>query len=397
MVNDTKGHSAGDIVLNVVAERLRSVLGNNDAVARLGGDEFAILIEQIARPEDAAHVAQQVIDLIGWPIDVQGQSVWVGMSIGIAIGQGDPAGQIFKNADIALFDAKAAGGNVYRQYEPAMGATVAARHLLEFDLREAVRKNAFELNYQPIIDLTTGLTCGFEALMRWQHPTRSAISPLEFIPIAEECGLIVPLGKWVLREACREAVRWPSNIRIAVNVSAVQFQRGELETIVADALLDSGLAGDRLELEITESVLMQNAENVVSSLMRLRTLGVRIALDDFGTGYSSLSYLRRFPFNKIKIDRSFVAEIADPEVAAIIRAIVGLGERNGAAITAEGVETEEQRDLVAREGCTEAQGFLFSRSLSADGVISFLEARREIETVGASGNHLTDRSLSRSG
>ncbi|MGA0532437.1 EAL domain-containing protein [Hansschlegelia sp. KR7-227] len=371
-VNDTRGHLAGDAVLRAVAERLKSVLRAGDTVARLGGDEFAVILARIDRPEEAARIAARLIDLVGQPIDVDGQLTGVGISVGVALGQGDPAEQIFKNADMALYRAKAAGRNTYRFFEQGMDAALVARSLLEVDLRDAVRRDAFELHYQPVIALGTGEPCGFEALLRWPHPTRGMISPAEFIPLAEETGLILPLGEWALREACREAAGWPRDIRVAVNVSAVQFQRPGLAQSVIDALDMSGLSPDRLELEITESVLMENAEGAVSSLMRLRALGVRIALDDFGTGYSSLSYLRRFPFNKIKIDRSFIAEIEDQETAAIVRAIVGLGRRNGAEITAEGVETDRQLELVRQEGCTEVQGFLFSRPLTSEAATRFI-------------------------
>ena len=374
-INDTRGHGAGDTVLLAVAARLKSVLRDGDFVARLGGDEFAIILDPIDGRGEAGRIAERVIELVGRPIDLDGQSASVGMSVGVALGQGDPADQIFKNADVALYEAKAEGRNAYRFFEHGMDRVFIARSQLETDLREAVARKSFALAYQPIINVGTGRICGFEALLRWPHPLKGMVSPDEFIPIAEETGMIVPIGDWALRTACMEAASWPDDLRIAVNVSAVQFQRSSLERSVMEALSASGLAPDRLELEITESVLMQNAIGVVSSLMRLRSLGVRIALDDFGTGYSSLSYLRRFPFNKIKIDRSFVAEIADPEVAAIVRAIVGLGERSGASITAEGVETAAQLDGVRREGCTEIQGYFFSRPLTAADAARFVEDR----------------------
>ena len=383
-VNDTRGHLVGDAVLRAVARRLSSVLRAGDTAARLGGDEFAIILDRLDAPYEASAAAQRVIDLVGQPIEIEGQVCGVGVSVGVALGRTEPPDQIFKNADIALYEAKGAGRNAYRLFEEGMDAVVIARNLLEIDLRAAVRNNAFELNYQPITNIETGATCGFEALLRWRHPTRGMISPADFIPIAEDTGLVVPLGEWALREACMEAAGWPRDVRIAVNVSAVQFQRAGLEARVIEALEISGLSPDRLELEITESVMMQNAEAVVSCLMRLRALGVRIALDDFGTGYSSLSYLRRFPFNKIKIDRSFIAEIADPETAAIVRAIVDLGQRNGAAITAEGVETETQLDLVRQEGCTEVQGFLISRPLSAEDAVAFVGRKFAGAADGAS-------------
>ncbi len=373
-VNDTRGHAAGDAVLVAVADRLKSVARPGDCVARLGGDEFAIVLQHVGHRDEAAHIAEQVIDLVGCPIEVDGQLAAVGVSIGVALSEGEPAEQVFKNADVALYEAKAEGRNTYRFFEPAMAAAFIARNQLETDLQEALRQEAFSLRYQPIMTLASGAICGFEALLRWEHQTRGPIAPSEFIPLAEETGLIVPLGDWALRQACIEAAAWPNDMRIAVNVSAVQFQRSSLESSVAEALRASGLPANRLELEITESVLMQNAVAVVSSLMRLRATGVRIALDDFGTGYSSLSYLRRFPFNKIKIDRSFIVEIEDPEVAAIVRAIVGLGERSGASITAEGVETERQLDRVRQEGCTEVQGYFLSRPLTAADARAFIAA-----------------------
>ncbi|QZO01434.1 sensor domain-containing protein [Chenggangzhangella methanolivorans] len=371
-VNDTRGHAAGDAVLRVVAERLRSALGEHDVAARLGGDEFAVILGRIDRPHDAAVVAQRIVELVGRPIDVDGQVAAVGVSVGVALGQGDPGDQIFRNADTALYRAKAEGRNVYRFFEPGMDAAFIARNQLEADLQVAARERGFALAYQPIVSLETGRVGGFEALMRWPHPTRGMVSPAEFIPLAEETGLIVQMGDWALREACAEAAAWPSDLRLAVNVSAVQFERAGLERSVVEALESSGLAPSRLELEITESVLMQDAVGVVSALMRLRALGVRIALDDFGTGYSSLSYLRRFPFNKIKIDRSFITEIEDPEVAEIVRAIVGLGQRSGASITAEGVETARQLEAVRALGCTEVQGFHFSGPLAPAAARDFI-------------------------
>ena len=273
---------------------------------------------------------------------------------------------MLKNADIALYRAKAAGRNTYCCYEAGMAKQMAGRAALEHDMHDAMQSGGLSLDYQPVILLGTGRVVGFEALMRWEHPIRGKVPPSEFIPIAEESGMIVCLGEWALFEACREAASWPDDLRIAVNVSAVQFRQPGLEESVKRALASSGLAADRLELEITESVLVQDAQAVIACLRRLREMGVRIALDDFGTGYSSLSYLRQFPFNKIKIDRAFVQEIDDPNTAAIVRAVVGLGERVGAAITAEGVETAEQLKRVKEEGCTEVQGYFFSPPMHAE-------------------------------
>ncbi|WP_158809283.1 bifunctional diguanylate cyclase/phosphodiesterase [Beijerinckia sp. L45] len=367
-VNDTMGHSAGDTVLSLVAERLKAVVREGDMVARLGGDEFAIVLGQTSTDDEARAVACRVIEAIEMPIAIEGQSVRVSISVGISTGRarGADAAQLFRNADIALYRAKAAGRNTYCCYEAGMEPRLAGSACLEHDMQDVLQSGGLTLDYQPVILLATGHIVGFEALMRWEHPIRGKVPPSQFIPIAEESGMIVCLGEWALIEACREAASWPDHIRIAVNVSAVQFRRPGLEDSVQRALVASGLPADRLELEITESVLMQDAQAVISSLRRLRAMGVRIALDDFGTGYSSLSYLRQFPFNKIKIDRAFVQDIHDPNTAAIVRAVVGLGERVGAAITAEGVETEEQLKRVRQEGCTEVQGYFFSGPMHAE-------------------------------
>nr|WP_279292703.1 EAL domain-containing protein [Methylobacterium goesingense] len=378
-VNDTLGHPAGDALLRVVADRLRGVVRDGDTVARLGGDEFAIILADLDDPQEAGLAARRVIEAMEQPVDLGGHRVGIGVSVGIGIGaqDGADADTLFRNADIALYRAKAAGRNTYRFYEAAMDAATTERNLLELEMREAVRTGGFSLYYQPVLHLDSGTVRGFEALLRWPHPVRGMIAPGAFIPLAEETGLIRQLGSWALREACTEAAAWPGDRRIAVNVSAVQFGQSGLEQSVVAALLASGLPARRLELEITESVLMQDAEAVIACLHRLRALGVRIALDDFGTGYSSLSYLRRFPFDRIKIDRSFVREIADPGTAAIVRAVVGLGTQLGASITAEGIETEAQMAQVRQEGCTEAQGFLLGRPMPAEEARRFLEHLRD--------------------
>jgi diguanylate cyclase (GGDEF)-like protein/PAS domain S-box-containing protein len=382
-VNDTLGHPAGDALLRVIADRLRSVIRDGDTVARLGGDEFAIIVGRVDDPEKVSLVAQRVIDAVGQPVDLDGHTANVGVSIGIAIGTGDSTDveSVFKRADTALYRAKAAGRNVYSFHEPGLDAVIATRSLLERDLRDAVRRGGFVLHYQPIVAVEGAAVGGFEALLRWQHPTRGAISPAEFIPLAEEIGLIVTLGEWAIREACHEAASWQNDLRVAVNVSAVQFQQPGLEQIVLSALVASGLAPWRLELEITESVLMRDSDAAITCLHRLKALGVRIALDDFGTGFSSLSYLRRFPFDKIKIDRSFIRDIADPDTAAIVRAIVGIGARLGATVTAEGVETQEQLEQVRQEGCTEVQGFLYSRPVTAAAALDYARAQRGREAA----------------
>ena len=373
-VNDTLGHPAGDKLLRIVADRLVSVVRNVDTVARLGGDEFAIILSWLDEPQAVSAAAERIIEVVGLPIDLDGTTACIGISIGIAMGtvETEDADALFKNADIALYRAKAAGRNTLSFYEPGMDGVVADRSALERDLSNAVREGGFVLHYQPILNLAAHEPSGFEALIRWQHPTRGMVSPADFIPLAEDTGLIVPLGAWTLQEACREAAGWPGDLRVAVNVSAIQFQKSGFEQAVLGALAGSGLAPQRLELEITESILVADAEAVITCLHRLRALGVRIAMDDFGTGYSSLSYLRRFPFDKIKIDRSFIRDIADPDAAAIVRAIVGIGTQLGASITAEGVETDEQLARVRQEGCAEVQGFYFSQPLPAKDALDFV-------------------------
>ncbi len=379
-VNDSLGHQAGDALLRVVADRMQAVLRPYDTVARLGGDEFAIVLTYLDEPCSAARLAERLITAVSEPIDLDGQIVEVGVSIGVTLATEPDASadELFKRADIALYEAKAAGRNTYREFEVDAGARVATRSQLGLDMKEAIRRGEFRLVYQPVVDAATGTVVSFEALMRWCHPVQGEISPGTFIPLAEETGLIVPLGIWALREACREAMNWPAHIRVAVNVSAIQLRREGLEAAVLSALASSGLPAVRLKLEVTESVLMQDSDLVLACLHRLRGLGVLVALDDFGTGYSSLSYLRRFPFDKIKIDRAFIRDIADPDAAAIVRAVVSIGERLGMGIVAEGVETTEQLDLVRREGCTLVQGFLFSRPLPPH------EARLYVEAAQAS-------------
>jgi diguanylate cyclase (GGDEF)-like protein len=373
-VNDTLGHAAGDNLLCQIASRLVEAVRDGDIVARLGGDEFAIIFSHLDHEYQASKLARRVIDAVEQPLDLGGHLVTVGVSIGIALApaDGDAAEVLFKNADLALHRAKAAARSSSCFYEAGMDATVEARMRLEVEMREAVTYGAFAMHYQPVLRLADHKIVGFEALMRWPHPTRGMVAPDMFIPLAEESGMIVPLGSWALQEACREAATWPDDLRIAVNVSAVQFQQPGLEQSVMSALATSGLAPHRLVLEITESVLVQDAEAVIACLHRLKSIGVRIALDDFGTGYSSLSYLRRFPFDTIKIDRSFIREISDPGAAAIVRAVVGIATQLGAAVTAEGVETADQLEQVHQEGCTDVQGYLFSRPLSAEKAIEFI-------------------------
>ncbi|MCJ2065277.1 EAL domain-containing protein [Methylobacterium sp. J-088] len=376
-INDSLGHPAGDALLREVSVRMRSVLRPYDTVARVGGDEFAIVLTYLDEPCAADVVAERLIAAVAAPIHLDGQIVEVGVSIGLTIAteRDRDADELFKRADMALYEAKAEGRNTYRIFCPDFGARVASRGQLGLDMKEGVRRGEFYLVYQPVVDATTGAVVSLEALMRWQHPVRGGVSPGEFIPLAEENGLIVPLGAWALREACSEALTWPETLLVGVNVSAVQFRSG-LEEAVLTALADTGLPANRLKLEVTESVLMQDGDAVIACLHRLRSLGIVVALDDFGTGYSSLGYLRRFPFDKIKIDKSFIRDIADPDAAAIVRAVVSIGERLGMGIVAEGVETAEQLELVRREGCGQVQGFLFSRPLSSLAARAYIQANQ---------------------
>jgi len=365
-VNDTLGHPVGDALLQAVAERLRRCVGESDTVARLGGDEFAVLQMATEQPVAATALATRICEALTEPFDLGAHQLSAGASLGIAVAPGDGADpdQLLKNADLALHRAKSEGRGIYRFFEHDMDAHMQARRKLELDLRKALGNGEFELYYQPLVNLERNEIACMEALLRWHHPERGRVSPAEFIPLAEETGLIVPIGEWVLRQACATAVGWPDHIKVAINLSAIQFKSRHLVETVFPALAASGLPAERLELEITESVLLQNNETTLAMLHQLRALGVRIALDDFGTGYSSLSYLRSFPFDKIKIDRCFVTDIANAsageEPLAILRAVAGLGSSLGIATTAEGVETKEQLDRVRAEGCTEMQGYFFS-------------------------------------
>jgi len=366
-VNDSLGHSVGDALLCAVTERLQRVVSASDTVARLGGDEFAI-VQRNATPESASELAGKVIAELVEPFEVQSHQLIIGTSIGIAMAPADgkEPDQLLRNADMALYRAKSDGRGAYHFFQAEMDAQMQERRTLELDLRKALQADQFDLHYQPLIDLGRGEVCGFEALLRWNHPDRGLVPPDEFIPVAEEIGLIVPLGDWVLKQACRDAVNLPANLTIAVNLSAVQFRNPMLALSVVSALGQSGLAASRLELEITESVLLQADRAVLDALHQFRDLGVRICMDDFGTGYSSLSYLRSFPFDKIKIDRSFIRELGrDNDCMAIIRAVMRLGSSLGMITTAEGVETEEQLDLLRAEGCMQVQGFLFSEAVPA--------------------------------
>ena len=362
-VNDAHGHPVGDLLLKAVADRLRQCIRDVDVAARLGGDEFAILQAGSSQPTGATALASRLIEVVGAPYELGGRQITVELSIGIALAPGDglEADQLLKNADTALYRAKSEGRGLYRLFEPEMDARMQARRRIEIDLRKAIANSEFELFYQPLVDMRTENVTGFEALIRWQHPERGLVSPLDFIAVAEETGLIVPIGDWVLRQACAEAATWPSHLKIAVNLSPIQFKNKALLLSVVSALAASGLLPNRLELEITESVLLQDGDATLAILHELRGLGIRISMDDFGTGYSSLSYLRKFPFDKIKIDQSFIVDMSDHnDSLAIVRAVIAMGSGLGIATTAEGVETPEQFKQLKLEGCTEVQGYLFS-------------------------------------
>ena len=362
-INDSLGHPIGDKLLQGIGKRLAKILGPKDTIARLGGDEFAILQAE-STSADAETLARRIIETVCEPIVIDEHEINTGISIGIAVApdNGISGDHLMKCADLALYRAKAEGRNGFRFFETEMDVKMRARHALEVDLRRALTEGEFHLVYQPEVRLDTGELTGMEALLRWTHPERGAIPPMEFIPVAEETRLIMPIGEWVLRQACTEAARWPESVRVAVNLSAVQFRNRNLVATVTHALAAAGLSARRLELEITETVLMQEDDTILAMLHQLRALGVRIAMDDFGTGYSSLGYLRSFPFDKIKIDRSFVSgKGSAAESEAIIRAIAELGATLGIETTAEGIETTEQMEFVRRAGCTEGQGYLISR------------------------------------
>jgi diguanylate cyclase (GGDEF)-like protein/PAS domain S-box-containing protein len=367
-VNDSFGHEIGDELLRHVAARLRSCVGPQDLVARLGGDEFAIVKADTRDRGQLTTLAEQILDSLRIPAHCKGQEVPIEASIGIAIAPDDGLSleDLFKNADLAMYAAKSDGRRTYRFFVPELDARLKTRRQMELDLRQALARGQLEIHYQPLVELATDTVAGCEALLRWYHPERGMISPADFIPVAEDTGLINEIGDWVLKRACAEAAGWPVHIRLAVNVSPVQFRSKTLALRVATALKDSGLAPDRLELEITEAVLIRDDDEALVILHQLRDLGVRIALDDFGTGYSSLSYLRRFPFDKIKIDRSFVSDIGDAEGSSmIVEAVVNMASACRMTTTAEGVETEMQREILRGLGCSEMQGYLFSPAVPA--------------------------------
>ena len=375
-VNDTLGHPAGDALLKAVAGRLKASTRAMDTVARLGGDEFAILLIGPKSTKDVEAIARRIIETISAPYEIGKHAITIGTSIGIAMAPADGTNpdKLLKNADLALYRSKTEGRGSFSFFEKKMHDKMLTARIIEAGLKEALAKDGFQLHYQPIINIADRKTVSCEALIRWSHPKRGLIPAADFIPVAEECGLIGQIGNWVMRQACQEARNWPDDVSISVNVSPAQFRGQDLEATVMQAL--NGLPPSRLILEITESLLMQNNEETLQTLERLRATGVRFALDDFGTGFSSLSYLQSFPFDKIKIDRSFVSATSNWERSATLRhAIAQLGHNLGMITVAEGVETEEQLTHVQNEGCVEAQGYLISRPVPGEAIVNFFKRR----------------------
>src|SRR3954470_9481863 len=366
-VNDTLGHPAGDTLLRLVALRLQDVIGDAGQVGRLGGDEFEIVLPNISDKTELSKLAQGIIDSLSRPYTINGTAVSIGASIGVVTSDYDDrsSDDLMRDADLALYAAKAAGKGCFRFFEPEMHEAARQRQLMESDLRVALEKEQLRMVYQPCVDASSEEVTGFEALIRWEHPEKGPVSPVEFIPLAEEIGLIDEIGEWVLRTACAEAAKWPQHITVAVNLSPIQFKSPALPTVVRMVLSDTGLPANRLELEITEGVFLSNDEHVHDMIHSLKGIGLKLALDDFGTGYSSLSYLQRVPFDKIKIDRSFVTGASDPEGrnAALIRAMVGLASDLKMQTTAEGVETQEELQLVRTLGCSLVQGYIFGKPM----------------------------------
>ena len=383
-VNDTLGHPVGDALLRAAGDRLQASARPTDLVARLGGDEFAIVQAGTEQPFGATALATRLIAEIAKPFEFDGHQVVIGASVGISIAPNDGSDPdtLLKNADLALYRAKSDGRDSCRFFEPDMDARMRARRTMEIDLRRALALGEFEVYYQPLVALKTEKITGFEALLRWHHPERGMVAPMEFIPVAEEIGLIGQIGAWVLKRACLEAVKWPDDIHIAVNVSPAQFRRRAVVLDVVAALGASGLPAHRLEVEITEAVLLQDTESTVGILDELHNLGVLISMDDFGTGYSSLAYLQKFPFDKIKIDRTFVKNLSErPQSIAIVRAVTAMSFSLGMKTTAEGVETEEELRTLKEEGCTEVQGYLFSKPVPAAQAALLLQSRKAMKAV----------------
>jgi len=374
VVNETLGHPLGDKLLREVAARIQTATRKIDTIARVGGDEFAIVQRVVHGPRDAARLAERLIASVSMPYAIDGNDIQIGASVGISLTPDDSVDcdELIRNVDMALYQAKTSRGS-YNFFEPAMDEQVRSRRQMDSDLRTALADAQFELHFQPVVSLADRQVKSFEALLRWTQPERGAVPPSVFIPVAEENGLIVPIGEWVLNVACREAAKWPPHIKVAVNVSVVQLKSAAILQSIAGALKASGLDGSRLIVEVTESVMIADADQALVTLHAIRDMGAAIAMDDFGTGYSSLSYLRRFPFDKIKIDQTFVSELGQrADSAAIVRAATGLAKALGMEAVAEGVETPEQLALAAAEGCAEAQGYLISRAMPASDVFGFL-------------------------
>jgi diguanylate cyclase (GGDEF)-like protein len=386
-VNDSLGHGAGDELLRDVAARLRAATGSGDTLARLGGDEFAVICIRTLTPEAASHRAAAMLKAVRAPYTVEGRTLHVASSIGIAMfpQHGNTVDVLLRNADMALYSAKASGRNTWNFFHEDMSSKARLRLTMQSDLIRGLEQKQFEVHYQPQVDMASGVVRGFEALVRWRHPERGLIPPGQFIRLAEECGLIVPLGGFVLREACMTAARWPGNIRVAVNVSAAQFSRSNVLQEVTDALQASGLAPQRLEVEVTESVLIDDAAAALKTLIELRALGIGLALDDFGTGYSSLAYLRDYPLTKLKIDRSFVSMLgSDRSTVAIVRSIVQLADELRLDVVAEGIETKAEHETLFALGCRTGQGYMFSRPLAADDLARYISA---MQSDLGSGDH----------
>jgi diguanylate cyclase (GGDEF)-like protein len=368
-VNDTLGHLVGDTLLKKVAQRFKSVLREGDILARLGGDEFAIIQSNVPQPAAAIALATRLIDLIGRAYAIDGHILHIGASVGVALSPDDgvESNVLLRNADLALYRAKEEGRGCYRFFEVGMNERMQSRRTMEIDLRRALALKELQLHYQPQIDLISNEIVGFEALIRWHHPVRGFVQPADFIPLSEDIGVIVPIGEWVLRTACVQAATWPSAISIAVNLSPVQFRQGKILETVISALAYSGLSPARLELEITEGALLEDADTVLDVLNSLRELGVRISMDDFGTGYSSIGYLQKFPFDNIKIDQCFVRDIdTHPDRQAIVRTVTSLASALGMKTVAEGVETDRELTCIRVAGCDMVQGFLTGRPMSAE-------------------------------
>jgi diguanylate cyclase (GGDEF)-like protein len=369
-VNDTLGHPVGDRLLSRVSERLGQLVTENEVIGRLGGDEFAVVVRDASDSARCERLAQAIVDNLSQPYEMDQHTLYIGASVGVAFGprDGRTAEMLIRSADLALYRSKDGGGGGFHVYEPQLHVDAEERRVLEMALRKAVQNNEMHLNYQPVVDAASGKLKGFEALLRWNHPEHGNVSPVKFVPLAEDARLIGPIGEWVLRTACDEAAKWPSPIRVAVNVSPEQLHNPSFVTVVAQALANSGLPADRLELEVTESVFMREGTGAIQVLERILDLGVRLSLDDFGTGYSSLGYLSRTRFSSIKIDRSFVqgASKGEKEAIAIIRAVVALAQSLGMATTAEGVETESEHHMVQDLGCTKVQGYYFGRPLPVE-------------------------------